>query len=99
MHEQNKKILEEIFLYNPKTYNILKCAEELQELSLELIRTVTKPIIGPERIQAIVDEIGDVEIRFKILKKHFDKDQINERIQLKINKFELLLKTKKYVTV
>lgn len=96
MHEENKEILEQMFKYNTRTFNTLKCAEELQELALELIKVSTKPLLGPERIQAIIDEIGDVEIRFRILKKHFDRDQINQRIQLKIDKFIDLLKTEEY---
>lgn len=45
----------------------LKCAEELNELSLELLHAVNKP--SKENIGKICDEIKDVEKYLKLLKK------------------------------
>lgn len=96
MNKEQKDIINQLVDYNSQQYNFLKCAEELQELSLELIKTATKPNMDEDRHQAIVDEIGDVEIRFKVLKKYFKKEDIQERIDYKVNKFEHLLQTKEY---
>jgi hypothetical protein len=49
------KVLNYMINQNDKTYNILKAAEELQELSLVLIQSLSK---GVEE-QEIIDEIGD----------------------------------------
>lgn len=99
MNKEQKAIIQQIFEYNTKEYNAAKLAEELQELSLELTKLITKPILNENRIQAIIDEIGDVEIRFKIFKKQMNKESIKNRINLKLQKFQELLENKKYATI
>lgn len=46
----------------------LKCAEELTELSLELLHAVNKP--SKENLGKIFDEIKDVEKYLDFVKKH-----------------------------
>ena len=99
MNKKQKEIIQKLFEYNSVEYNAAKLAEELQELSLELTKLTTKPILNNERIQAIIDEIGDVEIRLKIYKKGFNKQDIRNRIDYKIKKFEVLLENKQYKTI
>jgi NTP pyrophosphatase (non-canonical NTP hydrolase) len=70
---------------NSKEYTLLKTAEELQELALILIQSVTKDNEIDD--QDIIDEIGDVLIRVNILREFFPEDRIQERIEYKLKKF------------
>lgn len=99
MTKLQKDVIKQLYEYNSFEYTTAKCAEELQELALELTRLTTKPELDDNRVQAIIDEIGDVEIRLKALKLHYDKDAINQRIDLKIAKFVTLLDNKRYKNI
>jgi len=85
------KKLEKQFIFNhlieknERDFNILKTAEELQELALALIQSVTKESIIDD--SQIIEEIGDVKIRMKVLETMFDKQKIKDRINYKLNKF------------
>ena len=70
---------------NSKEYTLLKTAEELQELALILIQSVTKDNEIDD--QDIIDEIGDVLIRINILREFFPEDRIQERIEYKLKNF------------
>lgn len=70
---------------NSREYTLLKTAEELQELALILIQSVTKDNEIDD--QDIIDEIGDVLIRINILREFFPEDRIQERIEYKLKKF------------
>jgi NTP pyrophosphatase (non-canonical NTP hydrolase) len=70
---------------NSREYTLLKTAEELQELALILIQSVTKDNEIDD--QDIIDEIGDVLIRVNILREFFPEDRIQERIEYKLKKF------------
>lgn len=99
MNKKQKEIIQRMFEYNTPEYNAAKLSEELQELSLELTKLATKPTLDDSRIQAIIDEIGDVDIRFRIYRKQMDKGAIQNRIDLKLEKFEKLLETKQYLSI
>jgi NTP pyrophosphatase (non-canonical NTP hydrolase) len=70
---------------NSREYTLLKTAEELQELALILIQSVTKDTEIDD--QDIIDEIGDVLIRINVLREFFPEDRIQERIEYKLKKF------------
>lgn len=89
------KVLNYMINQNDKTYNILKAAEELQELSLVLIQSLSK---GVEE-QEIIDEIGDVKFRVKVLEGYFNKEKIQERIDKKLKKNLEYLNNKKYKNI
>ena len=89
------KVLNYMINQNDKTYNILKAAEELQELSLVLIQSLSK---GVEE-QEIIDEIGDVKFRIKVLEGYFNKEKIQERIDKKLKKNLEYLNNKKYKNI
>lgn len=89
-----KKLIKKLSKSNEYEYNLLKSSEELQELSLALTQFVNKP--NKVDKQEIIDEIGDVTIRLKILKELFDKKAINKRIKYKISKFKSYIKEDKY---
>jgi hypothetical protein len=88
------KTIKELAKSNDYNYNLLKASEELQELSLVLTQYINKP--DRVEIKEIIDEIGDVKIRIKILEKLFNKKSIKERVVFKINKFKTYLKNKEY---
>jgi hypothetical protein len=94
---KNKDLLTKIAFHNPYDYNILKAVEELNELSTALAQSFTKPNKLSE--QEIIDEIGDVEIRLKILKILFSKRKVDERVQKKLKAYKNYLDDKKYKTI
>lgn len=91
----NKELIKHLVEKNDYKYNLLKAAEELQELSLIL----TQMALKEEKIskQAVIDEIGDVKIRLKVLKFFFDKTRVKERIEFKMNKLKSFVKDNKYI--
>jgi len=89
-----KKIIKKLSQSNEYEYNLLKASEELQELSLALTQLVNKP--NKVDTQEIIDELGDVTIRLKILKELFDKEAVKKRIKYKISKFKSYIKNDKY---
>lgn len=93
-----KKIIKHLAETNDFKYNLLKTAEELQELSLIL----TQFCLKEERIdsQKIIDEIGDVKIRLKVLELLFNKDKkkIKKRILFKLSKLNQYIAQKKYIS-
>ena len=63
---KNKELIKYLANNNDYKYNLLKASEELQELSLVLTQmALKKDKVNP---QEVIDEIGDVEIRLKVLK-------------------------------
>ena len=91
---KNKDIINHLTETNDYTYNLLKASEELSELSLVLLQLVNKPDKVDK--QEVIDEIGDVQIRMKILSKLFDKDAVKKRYNFKLSKFKSYIKEDKY---
>ena len=74
LSEENNKAVEYLCVNNNIQYNLLKAAEECQELSLILTQRVTKPDRVEE--EEVTDEIGDVFIRLHILNKMLPNEYI-----------------------
>lgn len=91
----NKELIKYLADNNDYKYNLLKAAEELQELSLVLTQMALKE--DKVKKQEVIDEIGDVEIRIKVLKYFFNKSKIKERFQFKIDKLKSYIVDKKYI--
>lgn len=87
-----------LHLYNPKNdnYNIDKAIEELNELATALMQYKLKN--GKKtRLQEVIDEIGDVEIRLEVLKLHLSVERnVKLRIKNKERKYLKWIKTKTY---
>lgn len=67
-----KEIIKKIHENNPWEFNHLKTAEELSELLEVILKKITKRGSDHEPPdQEIVDEIGDVIIRLKVLKNYY----------------------------
>lgn len=94
MTKEELEIIKTLVETNDYDYNLLKAAEELNELSLVLIQTVLKKKkVDP---QEVIDEIGDCKIRMKIIEEFFDKEKVKERIHYKTSKFKEYLEKGKY---
>jgi len=92
--EEANHIIDVLHARNGNQYNLLKAAEECQELALALIQKVTK--VNKPDDQEIIDEIGDVMIRVEILQKIFSQDLIRKRVEEKLSKFQTYLDHEKY---
>lgn len=88
-----KKVISELYRKNDKNYNLLKAAEELQELSLALIQYVTKE--GKDT-KNIIEEIGDVDVRLGVARKYFSSKKVKLRIKEKVVSINKHLKSGKY---
>jgi len=93
-NEKQQKIIDHLVKENGNQYNMLKAAEECQELGLVLTQMVLKPT--KVDVQEIIDEIGDVAIRLEILKKIYSEQDIQKRINLKLSKFKEYIVHKMY---
>ena len=75
--------------------NILKIAEECQELSLILIQSLSKGVDE----EKIIEEIGDVKFRLKVLESYYDSEKIKQRINKKLEKNLKYINDKKYKNI
>ena len=91
----NKQLTKYLVENNDYKYNLLKTAEELNELSTILLQYVNKD--NKIDKQKIIEEIGDSIIRITVLKKLFNKKKINSRINFKLNKLKSYIKENKYI--
>ena len=90
---KSKLVIETLVKTNNPKYQLLKACEELSELNTALMQYVNK---GTKK-QEIIDEIGDVKIRLKILEKVFSEKKVKKRYNFKINKFYNYIKQNKYI--
>lgn len=82
---------------NDTEYTINKTIEELLELALILKQKQNKPyLISDEKI---IEEIGDVKIRMKVLEKMYSKNAIKERVLYKLKNFYKYIITNKYKNI
>lgn len=93
----DKSTIAKLVETNDYEYNLLKTVEELSELSEVLMKKVLKSEKEKEPSdQSIIDEIGDVYIRIRILSRLFGEEAVSERVNFKLDKFETYLKEGKY---
>ncbi len=82
----NNEVLAFLLENNSDEYQLTKACEELSELTTALLQYITKKGRKTTR-QDVIDEIGDVKIRLKILEVIFGIDKVNERVDSKLAKF------------
>lgn len=80
---------------NDYKYNLLKTAEELQELSLVLTQMALKE--NKVNKQEVIDEIGDVKIRLRVLEHFFSRKRVQKRIEFKMKKLKQYVSENKYI--
>lgn len=91
----DKELIKYLVENNDYKYNLLKTAEELQELSLVL----TQMALKKEKVdkQEVIDEIGDVKIRLKVIQHFFSRKKVKKRIKFKLDKLKSYIKENKYI--
>jgi NTP pyrophosphatase (non-canonical NTP hydrolase) len=96
--ESNNPILDTLIETNSRRYNLEKCVEECLELAEVLMKKVLKEG-GPKEPDnsAIIEELGDVQIRVWLLSKIFGESAVEDRIKYKLNKFTEYLAEEKYI--
>lgn len=92
---KDKELIKYLVENNDYKYNLLKTAEELQELSLVL----TQMALKKEKVdkQEVIDEIGDVKIRLKVIQHFFSRKKVKKRVKFKLNKLKSYIKENKYI--
>lgn len=90
----DKELIKYLVDNNDYKYNLLKTAEELQELALVLTQMALKK--DKVNKQEVIDEIGDVKIRLKVIQHFFSRKKVKIRINFKLNKFRSYIKEGKY---
>lgn len=93
--EEKEQVFDYMINQNEKSYNFLKAIEELQELSLILTQDMSKGV----HEEKIIEEIGDVKFRLKVLESYFDPEKIKQRINKKLAKNLNYIKQNKYKNV
>lgn len=74
---------------NDNYFNLMKSIEELNELSLALVQSITKSHTSkPISKQEIIDEIGDVKRKIWLLESIYGKKNVKKRIKNKINQLK-----------
>lgn len=92
-------VIQELVKRNNKKYNIKKCGEEASELGTAIFQLLNKwhsPEKRAELLQAVIDEIGDLEIRLPILKAQIGKALVDKRVRYKLKKYREYIKANKY---
>lgn len=88
--KDKKKIITSIISKNEDYYNWLKLTEALNELATVTTQQVTKPT--KDQLQELVSEIGDVEIRLKVIKEKYDLHfRVKKHIGSKLTKIKKTL--------
>lgn len=88
-------IVEEVVKNNVLSFTISKTAEECAELGAVLLQAINKKHNFPK--QEIIEEIGDVEWRLRILKKQLGiEEEVNKRIEYKKEKLRVYLEKGQY---
>ena len=91
---KDKELIKYLVENNDYKYNLLKTAEELNELSTILLQYVNKD--NKIDKQKIIEEIGDVKIRLKVIQHFFSRKKVKKRIKFKLDKFRSYIKEDKY---
>ena len=95
--EQKDIVYNHLLNVNDREYTINKTIEELLELALILKQKQNKPDLTSD--EKIIEEIGDVQIRLKVLKQIYPIELIKKRINFKLKKFYKYITTEKYKNI
>lgn len=93
--KDKKEVYDYMINNNDSNYNTLKLIEELNELSTILTQSLSKGASD----EKIIEEIGDVKFRLKVVENRYDKKLIQERIEYKLKKNLKYIKEKKYKNI
>lgn len=93
--EEKSTVYQYMINQNAPMYNTLKLIEELNELSTALTQSLTKGIDDKE----IIEEIGDVKFRLKVIEARYNKEDIEKRIEIKLKKNLEFINNKKFKNI
>ncbi len=93
--EDIKKVYDYMINKNDHIYNTLKAIEELNELSLILTQSLSKGVSE----EKIIEEIGDVKFRLKVIESRYNEKLIQNRINYKLKKNLKYIQEKKYKNI
>lgn len=94
----NGQCIDHLIKTNTPSYNVLKFLEELAEVNEALLKKITKEDTSKEPSKEhIIEELGDLEIRLQVLKRIYGEEEVNQRIQYKLDKYKQYIKDGKYV--
>jgi len=96
-NKKREEVYNHLVFNNDKDYTIKKTVEELLELALILQQKLNKPKLVKDH--KIIEEIGDVKIRMKVLEQIFPEEKIKERVNFKLKKFYKYIQEKKYKNI
>lgn len=100
MDEIEFEELSEALKKNTAEFTTLKLIEELAELQEKLIKYHLKSKAHKPKIEEILDEVGDVELRLALFIDHLEfvdaEEYIEDRIEKKLGKLYGYLKEGKY---
>lgn len=92
-----QEIIKQVVEYNTKDKNILKVAEECNELAEVMIKYVVKSERLKPPISKIIEECGDVIFRIKVIAEQFQIwNDIEQRQQDKANQLDEWMTEQKY---
>lgn len=100
-HKKLDANIQTILDTNTKKYNKMKLVEELNELSSELVKSLTKED-GEGLHDKIIEESGDVLLRLEVFLSDFSKKDLKKVYKRAFDKSEKLAnyaKTKRYKNV
>ena len=66
-------------------YDLMKLAEESNELSAVIMQFLNKPHKRQDLEQKLIDEIGDVMLRIAFLRNNWDLGEFNKRVNSRIS--------------
>jgi NTP pyrophosphatase (non-canonical NTP hydrolase) len=93
-------VIDRVIKYNTREKNILKVVEECTELNEVLIKTLTKQPEDAPPMSKVIEEMGDVLARMKILAKQMGITLlVNERKEYKFTQLDGWMKKKYEGTV
>lgn len=96
----NREIIKKMVNKNTIDFDLMKLAEECTELSEVLIKMVTKPNRREERMEHLVEEMGDVKLRMEVLVTRLGFNKVvDARYEEKLAYFHEKLIENKYDTV
>ncbi len=95
--KEEEELIAKLHDHNPKQYNALKLAEELNELAVELMQVYTKP--NKNNLVGLTDELGDVILRLRMFIPKDGETAIKARIKHKLDKYARYLKENRYPTI
>jgi NTP pyrophosphatase (non-canonical NTP hydrolase) len=97
MTKTQRRTIDKMVTKNTPQYNYIKLAEECNELALAIMHKISKP--HKDTMVNLIEEVGDVEIRLRVIKKQVGIALVNHRIKAKMLKYKQWFISKRYPNI